>query len=54
MRSRPQNLLARPNLDTVLPSLAEAVARLHASFSASWAEVAPMPLYPAYRGTPAG
>jgi hypothetical protein len=49
-----QNLLARPNLGAVLPRLGEAAAGLHASLSARWPEAAPMPFYPAFRGTPVG
>jgi hypothetical protein len=47
-----RNLLARPGVEDLLPGLSEALASLHARLAEAWADVAPMPLYPAFGGPP--
>ena len=47
---RLENLLARPNLPTILPSVAQVAQSLHGILKARWADLEPMPLYPAFRG----
>lgn len=47
---RLENLLARPNLPTILPSVAQVAQSLHGILKARWANLEPMPLYPAFRG----
>lgn len=46
---RLENLLARPNLPTLLPALAPLIADLKAHFTSQWPDLEPMPLYPAFR-----
>ena len=45
-------LLARPDAAAGLPGLTETVARMRRRLAASWTDVAPMPLYPAFGGPP--
>jgi hypothetical protein len=44
-----KQLLARPNLTTLAPGLAEVVAELDLHFRARWSDLAPMSTYPAFR-----
>jgi hypothetical protein len=44
-----KHLLARPNLTTLAPGLAEVVAELDLHFRARWSDLAPMSTYPAFR-----
>ncbi len=48
---RLENLLARANLQKVLPALGLVLTQLHATLITQWSGVEPMPLYPAYQGT---
>lgn len=47
---RLENLLARPNLTTLLPELTGAAEGLYGILKARWTELEPLPLYPAFRG----
>jgi hypothetical protein len=44
-----ERLLARPNLAKVAPSLALVLTELDLNLRARWADMAPMPVYPAFR-----
>ncbi len=44
-----KQLLARPNLATLLPCLAAVASELERQLSARWPDLPPMPLYPAFR-----
>ncbi|NJK45968.1 MAG: hypothetical protein HC933_18425 [Pleurocapsa sp. SU_196_0] len=45
---RLENLLARDNLETLLPEFARVVSELRQTLRSSWTDVQEMPLYPAY------
>jgi len=47
------NLLARAGVSDLLPGFSQAVRELRAQLDASWKDLAPMPLYPAFGGPPA-
>lgn len=47
---RLENLLARPNLSTLLPGVARAVGGLYGILKVRWEGLEPIPLYPAFRG----
>jgi hypothetical protein len=42
------NLLALPNLISVVPKLTEVVADIDVLLRVRWADLTPMPLYPAF------
>jgi hypothetical protein len=44
-----KHLLARPTLASLAPGLAEVVVELDSHFRARWPDLAPMPMYPAFR-----
>ncbi len=46
---RLENLLARENLELVLPSLYQVARELHNTLQVQWADLEPMPLYPAFK-----
>jgi hypothetical protein len=46
---RLENLLARENLETLLPNLASMTRRLHETLHTRWADLESMPLYVAFR-----
>ena len=46
---RLQNLLARPDVSTTLPTIAMTAENLLATIQTKWPDLEPMPLYPAFR-----
>jgi hypothetical protein len=46
---RLENLLARPNLAVLLPGVAQVAQELYGILKTRWADLEPMPLYPAFR-----
>ena len=49
---RLENLLARSNLVALLPGTAKVAEELYGILKARWADLEPMPLYPAFQSTP--
>lgn len=46
---RLENLLTRPNLTSLLPSVAQVAEELYGILKTRWADLEPMPLYPAFQ-----
>lgn len=47
---RLENLLTRPHLSALMPGIAQVAEELYGILKTRWADLEPMPLYPAFRG----